>query len=154
MAIQLFANVDPHLMRRLRRETIFELLDPMHTGQLDEGYVQDLEESASTEISMALLTSGGVYNTFAEPFAKSLELLATDMMVARLGMRYPAIIGVDHVSMMVDVRKRLDMIRTGKMTLGVAPPDPASNHGGVVLMGAMNHTPMFSNDRSGKWGVY
>jgi hypothetical protein len=153
MGLQIFARVDPHLLRRLRREIIFELLDPYKTGQLDAEAVQDLEESASVEISMALLTAGGVYQSFSEPFVKSLEQLAVDFMVGRLGERQPALVGVDHVSILAGVRERLKLIRTGKMTLGETPPDPAANHGGVVMMGPAL-APIFTNDGSKKWGIF
>lgn len=153
MAIPIFARVDPHLLRRLRREIVFEALDPQKTGQLDPEKVQDLEESASVEISMALATCGGVYPIFEAPYAKALEILAVDFMVGRLGEQQPAIVAVDHVSILSGVRKRIDMIRTGKMTLGEAPPDPAKNHGGVVLMGPAKQ-PIFGNNKSGGWGVF
>ncbi len=153
MAIQIFANVDPHLLRRMRKEIVFEILDPYKTGQLDAELVKDLEESASVEISMALLTSGGVYKSFEEPFIKALEMLAVDMMVGRLGERQPALVGVDHVSILASTRDRLKLIRTGKMTLGESPPDPAANHGGVVLMGCAKK-PIFANNGTGKWGIY
>lgn len=153
MTLQIFARVDPHLLRRLRRELVFELLDPNKTGQLDPERVQDLEESASVEISMALLTAGGVYQSFTEPFAKSLEQLAVDFMVGRLGERQPAIVGVDHVSILSGVRERLKLIRTGKMTLGEAPPDPAVNHGATVMMGPAN-APIFVNNGSKNWGIF
>jgi hypothetical protein len=153
MAIQIFAKVDPHLLRRMRKEIVYEILDPYKTGQLDPELVTDLEESASVEISMALLTAGGVYKTFTEPFVKSLEMLAIDMMVGRLGERQPALVGVDHVSILASTRDRLKLIRTGKMSLGEEPPDPAANHGGVVMMGCAKK-PLFSNNGSGKWGIY
>jgi hypothetical protein len=53
---------------------------------------------------------------------------------------------------MSGVRKRLADIRTGKMTLGESPPDPAANHGGVVSMAGK--MPVFSNNGSGKWGIF
>lgn len=151
----LYADIDD-LKTRVRLDTLLECLDWNRDGVIDTVAAAAILEPASTDIDMELQTCSGIYpEPFRAPFPPSLRDLALDGAQWRLGALYPTFYVIDHMTLRVDTRKRLDRIRTGQLNLGQKPAEPSAIQGGRIwpdLSKVSQKPAIFIQDGTGRWG--
>lgn len=133
------------LRGRVREETLLDCLDFDRDGSVDEAVFRSaVAEPACADIDRQL---GGVFPAkvpFADvtddpPPPDTLQELALDFYVHRLGTMYPTHMRVDTDALWKKISADLKRLRDGKDVLARKPPDPARNTGGTV--GALGDSP-------------
>lgn len=119
------------LENRLSKGTVRRIFDDNNDGTADNDVITQLLEDASSKVDSYL---GGVFELpLSQPYPHEVLRLELDVAVAFAAGRFPETLRMMDAKVLMEMaEKDLDRLRTGKTRLGVAPPDPAKNHGGTV----------------------
>ncbi len=135
--LPIYARVFPDLETRIGRSTLYHILDPHNTGDIDPAFVKLIELAGSLDLNIALLCPKGDGVIVLEGFAEGMaRLIAIDTMVVHCARQRPDLMGMDQA--IIDglenaCRQRVAMLVANSGKLPVAAKDDVAAGGWCIV---------------------